>query len=140
MNIVGINTGNVYSSIGNFKEYIEKLSNPKNAVYARIRYNTNKLIKPYAIPLKYPLVIYTTDGFAFCIADVAAGYGGKAPHGTVKVLEYLGMEFDYDDILQPKKITKLDILKEGYILDQDFKQYKFPIEEFDHFPVTKATY
>ena len=52
MNIVGINTGNVYSSIGNFKEYIEKLSNPKNAVYARIRYNTNKLIKPYGIRLR----------------------------------------------------------------------------------------
>lgn len=136
MNIIGINTGEVEKSVKLFKKYIETLSNPEKAVYARIRYNVRHLIPPSATPLKWPLVIYTTDGFAFCIADVSAGYSGKAPLGTIEILEHLGFEFDIDDIIQPREVTKLDILKEGYSLDINFKTYKFPKECADILPVT----
>ena len=136
INIIGINHG-AKKSIEICKQYIHQLSSIDNVVYARIRFNIKHIIKPYVTPLKYPVVLYTTDGLALCL-NISVGYNGFEPTLVANLLEYLNFDFDLDDILQPKKISKFDYIKgDEYILNQNFKGYKFPIEAFDHFPLTK---
>lgn len=134
MNIIAINDEKDGMEV--LKKYIELLSKKENVVYVRIRFNAKHLINTYAMPLKSPLVVYTTDGFAFCL-DTSVGYGGKEPQEVVDFLEYLGFEFDPDDIIQPKLVTKLDYLKEGYILEHSYRGYKLPMEEISCFPLIK---
>lgn len=135
INIIGINEMNDTKNIETCKSLINTLSSIDKVVYARIRFNIRHIIKPYVTPLKYPVVLYTTDRYAFCL-NIPVGYGGKGPTAVAKLLEHLDFDFELDDILQPKRISKFDYIKgEEYILDQNFKAYKFPVESFDSFPL-----
>lgn len=126
MQIISINTGSTERGIKEFNKFFYFLCKEEDAVYARVRYRTNFLTQDNAHPLTYPLVIYTANDIAFCLADVTAGYGGTGPQGMVKVLKELGFNFDKNDILEKQLEVKLDFVKENVVLREPFKHYDIP--------------
>lgn len=128
--IVSIFTGQTDKGVKIFKNYLKTLSSKEDVLYARVRYNTSKLVNEYDHPFKYPLCVYTKNDIVFCIADVAAGYPGTGPHGMVELLKYLGFSFDEDDILSHQNIVMLDFIKEEGILRNSFKTYE--LDERDY--------
>lgn len=123
--IIGIATGSTEMTIKRFKEVFESLTEKKNAVYARIRHSNYFFLLDYnAHPLEYPLVIYTLDGYAFCLADVTAGYPGTGPHGMVEILKYLDFSFNENDILSHQSNVCMNISKGGISIREEFKRYK----------------
>lgn len=125
MNYIVINGSTTDDDVRNFKEIFSKLTTKDKAVYASVNYK-------YPIPdeddmyLKYPLVIYTKDGYAFCIRNVSAGFGGTGPHGMVECLKYAGFEFDENIILdhQPRGV-KFTLCKEDLILCPRHKELPY---------------
>lgn len=134
---LNIFTGTTEKGVSLFKEYLNIFSNIKDVAYARIRYNTSHLTNEYDHPFTYPLTVYTTTGFVFCIADVTAGYPGEGPHGMVDILNYLEFKFDKNDILEKKNIVKIDLLKEGFYLKDDFSDYDIPRYRYFDLPFVR---
>ena len=143
MNIIAINTGTTSNGVKEFKKLLETLSKKENVVYARIRYNKQHLQGEHEHPLRYPLVVYTNDGFAFCLRDVTAGYGGTGPNGMVELLDWLEFDFNEDDILQdngPFQVVALDLLKGDVVLKNSFKNYDIIYYEYMTKPFMSKKY
>lgn len=124
MTIISIATGSTEMTIKRFKGVFESLTEKNNAVYARIRDSNYFLLDYNAHPLEYPLVIYTLDGYAFCLADVTAGYPGTGPHGMVEILKSLDFSFNENDILSRQSNVCMNISKGGISIREQFKKFK----------------
>lgn len=137
VNIISIFTGSTDEGLKRFKKYFEALTCKEKAVYAKIRYDSLVGTEFYQHPITFPVVIYTTDGFAFCLADVTAGYGGIGPHGTVELLKYLGFDFDKKDILDKNNIVNLNLLKDGFKIKPEFNNFSLTFFDYLDSPFIK---
>ena len=125
MNYIVINGYSTSEDVKSFKEIFTKLSGKDKAIYASVNYE-------YPIPdedaayLKYPLIIYTNDEYAFCIRNVTAGYGWQGPRGMVECLKLAGFEFDENLIFnhQPQGV-KLSFQKGDVILCPENEKYPY---------------
>ena len=96
--VVVINNNTTEKDVREFEKAFSKLSSKEHVKQAQVDYKY-PLPAPDANPFSFPLVISTDDDIFFCILNVSAGYGGEGPHGTCKILEMCGFEFNRSRIL-----------------------------------------